>query len=162
MHRSAHTSYSLSLLAFLSNFSASSHNTAVKLSFHFSFLSLDGETGPNFELSQMGRCLVVAEVPHGWLLSARVVRPASPNCATPAIPTAAVPYLHLSTTCISTTHHTHSAHHTLLVTTGGVGRCARWGLIDGSVWRQRSQLGTYSTLWLLSAETWCHPFYIDH
>ena len=80
---------------------------------------------PSFELSQKGRCLVVAEVPHGWLLPARVVRPASPNCATPAIPTAAVPYLHLSTTCISTTHHTHSAHHTLLVTTGGVGRCAR-------------------------------------
>ena len=77
---------------------------------------------PSFELSQMGRCLVVAEVPHGWLLPARVVRPASPNCATPAIPTAAVPYLHLSTThlIVCTTHHTHSAHHTLLVTTGQV------------------------------------------
>ena len=128
-----HLTLSLSLLAFLSNFSASSHNTAVKLGFHFSFLPPDGGSDPNFGLSQMGRCLVVAEVPHGWLLSARVVRPASPNCATPAIPTAAVPYLHLSTTCISTTHHTHSAHHTLLVTTGGVGRCARRGLIDGSV-----------------------------
>ena len=40
---------SLSLLAFLSNFSALSHNT-VKLGFHFSFLPPDGETDPNFEL----------------------------------------------------------------------------------------------------------------
>ena len=107
-----HLTLSLSLLAFLSNFSASSHNTAVKLSFHFSFLSPDGETDPNFELSQMGRCLVVAEVPHGWLLPARVVRPASPNCATPAIPTAAVPYLHLSTTHMIVPHTTP----TLLIT----------------------------------------------
>ena len=107
-----HLTLSLSLLAFLSNFSASSHNTAVKLGFHFSFLPPDGETDPNFELSQMGRCLVVAEVPHGWLLSARVVRPASPNCATPAIPTAAVPYLHLSTTHMIVPHTTP----TLLIT----------------------------------------------
>ena len=67
---------------------------------------------PSFELSQMGRCLVVAEVPHGWLLPARVVRPASPNCATPAIPTAAVPYLHLSTTHMIVPHTTP----TLLIT----------------------------------------------